>query len=70
MATWINGEPVCVKRKSVARGGILETTSRSHEDDYPTHEEMVEAAHAPTEAELEADYKKQWLDCIIVEGML
>lgn len=68
MATWINGEPACVK-KSVARGRILET-SRFHEDDYPTHEEMVEAGHAPTEAELEADYKKQWLDCIIVEGML
>jgi hypothetical protein len=34
------------------------------EDDEPTHEELVEAGLAPTEAEMEADYQKQILDCM------
>ena len=34
------------------------------EDDEPTHEELVEAGLTPTEAEMEADYQKQILDCM------
>ena len=50
MATWIDDEPVV---------GVV------CEDVELTHEDMVEAGLVPTEAEWEADYKKQILDCMI-----
>ena len=35
------------------------------EDDEPTHEELVEDGLAPTDEEMEADYQKQILDCMM-----
>jgi hypothetical protein len=57
MATWINGEPVrvvCEPVVCVVCGDV-----------ELTHEDMVEAGLAPTEAEWEADYRKQILDCMM-----
>lgn len=65
MATWINGEPVCVKKSPVERVSSRIRLVSRHEDNELTHEDMVEAGLAPTEAEWEADYRKQILDCMM-----